>query len=131
MQRARAAERIYLRGRPPRVVVDIERVRGSGKEKGAPSAREARAALDPDREARLLRFDGTLGVVAADPLAAADSLLLLRLSLPSDERVAAAALTAAAEAVRRGGDVTAALQRARRALAGAPARADALGPWGI
>jgi hypothetical protein len=131
LQRARAAERIYLRGRPPRVVVDIERVRGTGKEKGAPKGREARAALDPDREARLTRFDGALATVARDPLAAADSLLLLRLSLPREERVAAEALTAAADAVRRGGDVTAALQRARRALAGAPSRADALGPWGM
>ena len=108
----------------------IERVRGSGKEKGAPSGREARAALDPEREARLRRFDDALAVVSSEPLAAADSLLLLRLSLPAEERVAAEALTAAADAVRRGGDVTAALQRARRALVGAPSRADALGPWG-
>ena len=131
LQRARAAERIYLRGRPPRVVVDLARVRGTGKEKGAPSARAARPALDPEREARLARFDGVLAQVVAEPLAAADALLLLRLSLPATDRVAADALTAAADAVRRGGDVTAALQRARRALVGAPVRTDGLGPWGM
>jgi hypothetical protein len=130
LQRARAAERIYLRGRPPRVVVDIAKVRGSGREKGAPSGREARAPLDAERTTRLARFDATLGIAAAEPLAAADSLLLLRLSLPTSERAAAQALDAAADAVRRGGDVTAALQRARRALAGAPLRQDALSPWG-
>jgi len=130
LQRARAAERIYLRGRPPRVVVDLAKVRGAGRERSAPSARSARAALDPDREARLARFDSLLATVASDPLGATDALLLLRLSLPPDERASAAALTAAADAVRKGGDVTAALQRARRALAGPPVRTEALGPWG-
>ena len=130
LQRARAAERIYLRGRPPRVVVDIAKVRGSGREKGAPSSREARAPLDAERAARLGRFDAVLGAVTTDPLAAADSLLLIRLSLPAADRVAAQALDAAADAVRRGGDVTVALQRARRALAGAPVRQDGLSPWG-
>ncbi|MCE9601263.1 MAG: DUF4175 domain-containing protein [Gemmatimonadetes bacterium] len=130
LQRARAAERIYLRGRPPRVVVDLAKVRGTGREKSAPPAREARAPLDADRAARLARFDALLGSIAADPLAAADSLLLLRLSLPGSDRAAAQALDAAADAVRRGGDVTAALQRARRSLAGAPVRQDGLSPWG-
>ena len=130
LQRARAAERIYLRGRPPRVVVDLAKVRGTGREQAAPSAREARVALDADRDARLRRFDAVLGVVAGDPRAAVDSLLLLRLSLPTSERPAAQALDAAADAMRRGGDVTAALQRARRALAGAPLRQDGLSPWG-
>ena len=130
LQRARAAERIYLRGRPPRVVVDLAKVRGTGREKSAPSVREARAPLDADRAARLLRFDAVLGIVAAVPLAAVDSLLLLRLSLPTTDRTAAQALDAAADAMRRGGDVTAALQRARRSLAGAPVRQDGLSPWG-
>ena len=130
LQRARAAERIYLRGRPPRVVVDLARVRGTGRETSAPSAREARAPLDADRTARLRRFDAALDEIASDPLAAVDSLLLLRLSLPATERASAAALDAAADAVRRGGDVTAALQRARRSLAGAPLRQDGLSLWG-
>ena len=114
LQRARAAERIYLRGRPPRVVVDLAKVRGTGREQAAPSAREARVALDADRDARLRRFDAVLGVVAGDPRAAVDSLLLLRLSLPTSERPAAQALDAAADAMRRGGDVTAPLRRRHR-----------------
>lgn len=130
LQRARAAERIYLRGRPPLVVVDIAKVRGTGRDASAPSAREARAPLDAARTARLRRFDAVLGGIASDPLAAVDSLLLLRLSLPATERASAEALDAAADAVRRGGDVTAALQRARRSLAGAPRRQDGLSLWG-
>lgn len=130
LQRARAAERIYLRGRPPRVVVDLAKVRGTGRERSAPSAREARAPLDADRTARLRRFDAVLGAIASDPIGAVDSLLLLRLSLPVAERASAEALDAAADAVRSGGDVTAALQRARRSLAGAPVRRDGLSLWG-
>ncbi len=129
LQRARAAERIYLRGRPPRVVVDVAKVRGTGREQGTPSMREARVSLDADRVGRLRRFDVALAIVTAAPAAAADSLLLLRLSLPVRDRAAAEALVIAADAVRRGGDVTAVLRRARRALADAPTR-QALLPWG-
>ncbi len=130
LQRARAAERIYLKGRPPRVVVDLARVRGTGKDRFAPAGRAARAPLDADRAARLARFDALLSGLAADPLAAADSLLLIRLTLPDEDRDAVRALDAAATAVRRGGEVTAALQRARRSLAGAAERQDGLRPWG-
>lgn len=131
LQRARAAERIYLRGRPPRVVVDIAKVRGTGKEDGASNVRVPRAPADADRAARLARFDVALGLVASDPAAAADSLLLLRLTVPAEDRAAAQALDAAAESVRRPGDATEVLARARRALAGPPVRQSALGPWGM
>jgi hypothetical protein len=130
LQRARAAERIYLRGRPPRVVVDLAKVRGTGRERAAPGARTARSPADAARAARLARFDALLALVVAAPQATSDSLLLLRLTVPEEERATAAALDAAAEAVRAGGDVTAALQRARRALAGDPVRRDGLRAWG-
>jgi hypothetical protein len=130
LQRARAAERIYLRGRPPRVVVDIAKVRGTGKETGEANVRTPREAADPERAARLARFDAALGLVAAAPSAAADSLLLLRLTVPEEERATARALDSAAEAVRHGGDVTVALSVARRALAGTPVRSAGLSPWG-
>ncbi|MCL4214434.1 MAG: hypothetical protein KJZ74_10995 [Gemmatimonadales bacterium] len=130
LQRARAAERIYLRGRPARVVVDLAKVRGTGKERGSLVIRDPREPLDAEREARLARFDRALDVVRADPGAAADTILLVRVSLPADDRATARALDAAADALRRGGDVTAPLQAARRALAGPPVRAGALLPWG-
>ena len=132
LNRARAAERIYLRGRPPRVVVDIDKVRGTGKESGSSSVREPRAPADAERAARLARFDVALGIVANDPSAAADSLLLIRLTVPEEERATAQALDAAAAMVREGGDLTDALSRARRALffAGRPVRRTTVGPWG-
>lgn len=130
LQRARAAERIYLRGRPPRVVVDINRVRLAGKDEARPSARTPRAQLDPVRAARLARFDAAVGVVAMNPLAAADSLLLIRVTLPTDDRAAALALDAAATALRRGGVVTDALVAARRSLVQDPPRRAPLTAWG-
>lgn len=130
LQAARAAERIYLRGRPSPVVVDLARVRLAGKDEGAPTGRKARPVADPTRAERLARFDRVLGLVTAAPAAAADSLLLLRVSLPESARREATALDAAANALRRGGDVTAALAAARRALVATPPRRAALSAWG-
>jgi hypothetical protein len=130
LQAARAAERIYLRGRPPAVVVDLARVRLAGKDEGAPTPRRPRPPADPARAERLARFDRVLDVVAADPAAAADSLLLLRVALPEDARAAQRALDAAANALRQGGDVTLVLANARRALVAEPPRRSALGAWG-
>lgn len=130
LQAARAAERIYLRGRPSPVVVDLARVRLSGKDEGAPTARTPRPIADPARAERLARFDRVLALVPASSAAAADSLLLIRVALPAAARREAAALDAAANALRRGGDVTEALAAARRALVATPPRRGALGTWG-
>ncbi len=131
LQAARAAERIYLRGRPPAVVVDLARVRLAGKDEGAPTARRPRAPADPGRVERLARFDRVLDLVPTDPASAADSLLLLRVALPDDARGAQQALDAAANALRQGGDVTRALANARRALVADPPRRGALSAWGM
>jgi hypothetical protein len=132
LQRARSAERIYLRGATKPVIVDIARVRLSGKEKGAPSLRDPRAALDPQRLARLARFDAALVLIAKAPTAAADSLLLLRLDLVDGQGDVARALSSAADALRSAKgdrDATAALIRARRALAGGLVRRSGLSGW--
>lgn len=130
LQAARAAERIYLRGRPAPVVVDLARVRLAGKDEGAPTARTARPVADPARAERLARFDRALALVESSPAAAADSLLLIRVALPEGAQREATALDAAANALRRGGDVTEALAAARRALVATPPRRAALGVWG-
>jgi hypothetical protein len=131
LQAARAAERIYLRGRPPRVVVDLARVRLIGKDEANPAPRSPRVAVDPIRAQRLARFDAALSVVQATPEAAADSMLVIRVTLPPEERGAALALDAAAVALRRGGDVTLPLAAARRALVDEPPRRSPLTPWGM
>jgi len=134
IERSRAAERIYLRGKWPKVVVDIARVRLAGKDRGAPAARAPRAAVDRVRLERVARFDGAIDRLAAgDAAGARDALLLLRVELLDTDIASSRVLGAALDALRRGADVTRALAQARRALAsaaGAGSSRGVLGPWG-
>lgn len=129
IQRARNAERLYLRSRPPRAVVDVDRVRLQGKDRGTPGARSAREPATGARRAAATRFAGHVALAATAPAAAADSLLLLRLAVLGFDEAAAAALANAADALRTGGDATPALVRARLALEGAAAARDSLPRW--
>jgi hypothetical protein len=130
LQRARSAERVYLRGKVRTVVVDVARVRLAGKDKGTPRARLPRLALDPARVTRLARFDAALALTQRDAGAAVDSLLVLRLDLLDRDADGARALDAAANALRSGRNATAVMIRARRALSGGVERHDALSLWG-
>jgi hypothetical protein len=130
LQAARSAERIYLRGKTRAVIVDIDRVRLQGKDKGTPAARAPRPAADPARDRRIARFDVALGLVRSAPSAAVDSLLLLRLDLLDRDLAAANAIEAAANLLRGGRDATSALIRARRVLGSVSAAPAALSAWG-
>lgn len=130
IQRARAAERLYLRSRPPRAVVDIDRVRLQGKDTGDPAARAPRESMAPRDRAAMARFMSAVALATADATAAGDSLLLLRIELLNRNTRAATALGEAAESLRAGHDATTALLRARRALETAGATADSLSRWG-
>ena len=118
IQRARAAERIYLRGRPPAVVVDLARVRLAGAEKGMSATRQP-VAPDDAQDRRRVRVARAIALVAADTRAALDSLLLLRVESLGEDDALAAALGDAIAAVRAGGDATDALVRLRRSAGGA------------
>ncbi len=133
IQRARTAERVYLRGSPPPVIIDLDKVRLTGKDKGASSVRRALAPLDSASGARAERFSRIVELSARQPQAAADSLLLLRIDVLGGNAAFAAALSDAATAIRRGRstEATRALARARRALSGAPATRDSLSRWGF
>lgn len=131
IERARQAERIYLRGRPATVIVDVAKARLAGKDKGTATVREARSAMDPRALRRSERFARASALVAGDPAAAADSLLLMRVDALSDDPALARALDDAARAIRRDGVAAGAvaLARVRRVLAG-PVVQRALSPWG-
>lgn len=123
IERARAASRLYLRGRPPRVVVDLAKVRLAGRDTGSSNARSTRPAVDATarwREARLLRAAALLSTA---PDAARDSLAVLRLDATGDAPAFAAALSEVLRRLARGDDVTDALVQARRRVAGPPTRA--------
>ncbi len=131
IEKARLAERIYLRGRTKTPIVDIPKVRLSGKEKGKASMREARAPVDPKARRRSETFERVTALLEKHPDAAADSLLLMRVDALSDAPVLAAALDDAARALRKR-DTTAiplAWMRVRRALSGAPVQRSGIGSW--
>jgi len=130
IQRARAAERLYLRGAPPRVVVDLARVRLSGKDKGDPAARTPRASPDGTRTFQLQRLAHAIALLPRDGAAAVDSLIVLRLAVAAARPAAASALEAAIADLRSARDATASLLRARRALDDAMIARDSLPAWG-
>ncbi|MCU0634918.1 MAG: DUF4175 domain-containing protein [Gemmatimonadaceae bacterium] len=132
IQRARLAERIYLRGRPKEIVVDLAKVRLAGKtDRIGPTARTPRDNDDAPRLARLARFDGALARLATDRDAALLTLLSLRAELLAAPGAAAAALGDAADALRSGRDATEALIAARRALAGPAPVVRSMDAWSL
>ena len=131
IERARAAERLYLRGRPKDVVVDVARVRLGGKNENiGPIARLPRASEDDRILRRLARFDRALALIGPQRAAATDSLLLLRAELLGVDPTLAAPLAVAVDQLRSGGNATDALVAARRTLAGTSSAATSLGAWG-
>ena len=131
IERARQAERIYLRGRPPAAVVDIEKVRLAARESVTPGVRSPRLAIDSVRASLGDRFTRALDVLATRPLAAIDSLMLLRIDALESAPRFAAAVGDLATALRagHGNDAPRLTALARRALGGAAKVTDAPGAW--
>jgi hypothetical protein len=130
IQRARAAERLYLRGRPPKIVLDIARIRLSGKKDGIdPASRSPRASSVTAALSRQARFSAAIELLSRDSAAAAiDSLTLLRVDALSEHPAFASALSAAITDLRSARDATQSLRSARRVLIGAP-RTGATSRW--
>jgi hypothetical protein len=121
IQRARAAERLYLRGRPPKIVIDLARIRLSGKRDAIdPGERSPRASAIAAIRERRTRFYAALDRLLAEPGAGIDSLTLLRVDALTSAPTFAASLGVAIDVLRSGRDATASLLAARRALSGAP-----------
>jgi len=122
IEKARAASRVYLRGTPPRVILDLARIRLVGRDTGRGAPRPSRAVIPnrgPTFDGRLVRAVRLAAAPAsgrADPLAARDSLALLRLEALADAPAFAAAVDRLLAAMTRGGDVTAEVAAARRVL---------------
>ena len=129
LDKARLANRLYLRGAPPKIVVDLARVRLSGKEKGASSIRTPRSFADSVRVRLASRFDNLLDTIARNPARAMTELALLRVDALPVLPDFAAALGDATDAIRTGKDATLPLLRARRALDGPPRVTPGLPAW--
>jgi hypothetical protein len=128
IERARQAERVYLRGRPPAVVVDVNRARLAGKRDSLPPATRAPAAPQM-RAIPAQRFAQATGLIATDRQAAIDSLMLLRIDV-LDSPASAAALGEVVESLREGRDPAGRLARARAVLAGPPRSDGSMPVWG-
>ncbi|MEO8623576.1 MAG: DUF4175 family protein [bacterium] len=131
IQRARQAERIYLRGKPSTVIVDIAKARLAGKDKGVTSIREPRMVIDPIVRRRSATFERVTALIPRDPDAAADSLLMMRVDALGDAPQLAVALDDAARALRKRDNtvIPLAWARVRRALGGAPEQRAGVTTW--
>lgn len=129
LDRARLAQRLYLRGRPPKIIVDVQRVRLTGKDKGAGSIRTPRPFADSVRLHLSSQFNSVLDLLEKEPARAMRELALMRVDALSTVPDFAAALSEAADAMRAGRDATLPLMRARRALDGAARAVPGLPQW--
>jgi hypothetical protein len=126
LDRARLANRYYLRSGATRVVVDVPRVRLQGKETGASATRSPRAAETARRE---IARDFTRAAAIRDPVTAANELAFVRVRALAELPELAEALEPVIEALRRGRDARAALAAARTELDRAEAAARDGASW--
>jgi hypothetical protein len=129
LDRVRLSKRLYLRGVPPKIIVDLQRVRLTGKEKGSGSVRTPRSFADSVRLRMSARFSAALDLIHDQPARAMRELALLRVEALTSVPEFAAALGQAADAMQSGRDATLPLMRARRALDGAPQATPGLPTW--
>ena len=129
LDRARLANRLYLRGIPPKVIVDVSRVRLSGKEKGAGSVRTPRSAADSVRIDLEKRFNEAVELISSKPADAIRAFTLMQVEAIPVSTQLATALGEAIDAFRKGRDATLPLLRARRALSGDPSGSPGLPAW--
>jgi hypothetical protein len=129
LDRVRLANRSYPRGLPPKVVVDLARVRMTGKETGSANLRTPRTRADSARVELIRGYSEAVDLLGAEPAVVMRALTLLQVSALRISPPAAAALGEAVAALRAGQDATLPLLRARRALAGAPESRSGLPVW--
>jgi hypothetical protein len=122
------AARVYVRGAPPSIVVNTDRVRLAGTEKAnagprlpTPSDTAARVAM--------ARLEAAAQLAERTPMAAADSMVLLRAAVLGRWPAGGAALGDAVTALRAHQDPASALARARRAIVGSPAVNQSSSMW--
>jgi len=132
IQRARAAERIYLRGRPPAVVIDLAKVRLAARLDSIEALdRTPRPALPELAASRSDRLSRMVALLSHNAGAGLDSLMLLRLDAIGDVPAFARELGVAIETIREGRDATDALLRARRVVSGEPDAQAGLPNWSL
>ncbi len=116
LEKVRNAERLYLRGVFPKLVVDLDKIRLKGTDRPSVGPRDPRSALDDARRALRERIDRALGLLDRRDPGVRDSLILIRVDALTRAPDAAPALARAIDALRAGRDPGAPIEAARRAL---------------
>ncbi|MEO7218690.1 MAG: hypothetical protein ABI026_10900 [Gemmatimonadaceae bacterium] len=130
LDRARLANRLYLRGRPPRLVVDIGKVRLTGKDRGVSNRSTVQRQRSDTATMRLNRsLDAALTIARTDPAHFVDALIRLRAESSSTNSSFSSSIGDAVDSLRAGKAATEPLTRARRALFGRPQRGNPALPW--
>jgi hypothetical protein len=130
LDRARLANRLYLRGRPPRIVVNVEKVRLTGKDKGASSHPSIQRQRSDTATAQLLReLDAALTIARSDSTRFIDALIRLRAESSSIDASFSTSIEQAVDSLRAGRSATGPLARARGALLGKARNGNPALPW--
>lgn len=122
IERSNAMSRIYLRGRPPQVIVDIAKVRLSARDTGITSTRPPRTALSSIEmlwDRRLVGAVTRLGSSAVNrdvTAAVRDTIAIIRAEALAVAPAFAASLESLLAKLESGGDLTSAIVNSRRTL---------------
>lgn len=129
LDRARLANRYYLRSGSPRVVVDVPRVRLQGTDKGASATRRPHAAQAAQAARQEIARDFARAAATPDANTSANELSLVRVRALGEFPEFAVALEPVIEALRRGRDSREAMAAARVELDRADATAISAPAW--
>lgn len=129
LQSFRNFKRYYFRGATRPVIVDIQRVRLSGKTKGTATPMTARTIATSERDRMRAEYSAAIELIPHAPGRAVTMLTILRVEALKKYPALSAALENALAAIGRGRDATAALLGARRLLEGSPSVSDSLSVW--
>lgn len=130
LQSLRNFKRYFLRGATRPIIVDIQRVRLTGKTKGSATPMAARNALLSDRDRMRAEYSAAIGQIRIAPGKAVTMLTMIRVESLKKYPVLSGALEDALSAIGRGEDATTPLLKVRRLLERTPVTTDSLPVWG-
>lgn len=129
LQSFRNFKRYYFRGATRPVIVDIQRVRLTGKTKGTATPMFPRLAATSDRDRMRASYSAAIEQLAHDPKNAIILLTTVRVESLRKYPELSAALEDALVAIGKGRDATQPLARARRLLEGVLSVSDSIPVW--
>ena len=118
LQEFALAERYYIRGRPPDLIVNLGRVRMQGSDTGYAAPRTPREMSDERRRVLLDRYVEAVNLLAESPDSSLNTLMLMQVEALREFPTLASFLGEAVAAIRANEDASAPLGEVRRFLEG-------------